>query len=39
MSVGDAGGFDWISAAIGAGGAGVLIVASMGGIALTARRR
>ena len=35
----DAGGFDWISAAIGAGGAGALIVASMGGVALTARRR
>jgi hypothetical protein len=39
IEAGDAGGFDWISAAIGAGGAGVLIVASMGGIALTARRR
>jgi hypothetical protein len=35
----DASGFDWVSAAIGAGGAGVLIVASMGGLALTSRRR
>jgi hypothetical protein len=39
IEVPDTGGFDWISAAIGAGGAGVLIVASMSGIALTTRRR
>jgi hypothetical protein len=39
IEVSDAGGFDWLSAAIGAGGAGVLIVASMGGIALTSRHR
>jgi hypothetical protein len=35
----DADGFDWISAAIGAAGAGALVAASMGGIALTSRRR
>jgi hypothetical protein len=39
IAVPDTGGFDWISAAIGAGGAGVLIVVSMSGIALTSRRR
>jgi hypothetical protein len=35
----DTGGFDWVSAAIGAGGAGVLIVVSLGGTALASRRR
>jgi hypothetical protein len=35
----DTGGFDWPSAAIGAGGAGVLIVVSLGGMALASRRR
>jgi hypothetical protein len=35
----DTGGFDWASAAIGAGGAGVLIVVSLGGTALASRRR
>ena len=35
----DTGGFDWASAAIGAGGAGVLIVVSLGGMALASRRR
>jgi hypothetical protein len=35
----DTGGFDWPSAAIGAGGAGVVIVVSAGGIALVSRRR
>jgi hypothetical protein len=35
----DTGGFDWPSAAIGAGGAGVVIVVSAGGMALASRRR
>jgi hypothetical protein len=35
----DTGGFDWASAAAGAGGAGVLIVVSLGGTALASRRR
>jgi len=35
----DTGGFDWPSAAIGAGGAGVVIVVSAGGMALVSRRR
>jgi hypothetical protein len=35
----DTGGFDWPSAAIGAGGAGVVIVLSAGGMALASRRR
>jgi hypothetical protein len=35
----DTGGLDWASAAIGAGGAGVLIVVSLGGMALASRRR
>jgi hypothetical protein len=34
----DAGGFDWPSAAVGAGGAGVVIVISLGGVALASRR-
>ena len=33
------GGFDWASAAVGAGGAGVLIVVSLGGTALVSRRQ
>jgi len=35
----DTGGLDWPSAAIGAGGAGVVIVVSAGGMALASRRR
>jgi hypothetical protein len=35
----DTGGFDWPSAAIGAGGAGVVMVVSAGGMALASRRR
>jgi hypothetical protein len=35
----DTGGFDWPSAAIGAGGAGVVIVVSLGGMSLASRRR
>ena len=35
----EAGGFDWPSAAIGAGGAGLLIVLSVGGVALFSRGR
>jgi hypothetical protein len=35
----DDSGFDWISAAIGAGGAGVLIVVSLGGATAAARMR
>ena len=35
----DTGGFDWASAAIGASGAGVLIVVSLGGMALASGRR
>ena len=35
----DTGGFDWPSAAIGAGGAGVVIIVSAGGMALVSRRR
>jgi hypothetical protein len=35
----DTGGFDWTSAAFGAGGAGVLIVVSLGGMALASRHR
>jgi hypothetical protein len=33
----DTGGFDWASAAIGAGGAGVLIIVSLGGVGLASR--
>jgi hypothetical protein len=35
----ESGGFDWPSAAIGAGGAGVVVVVSAGGMALVSRRR
>jgi hypothetical protein len=36
---GEAGGFDWPSAAIGAAGAGLLIVVSLGGVSVLSRRR
>jgi hypothetical protein len=35
----ESGGFDWLSAVIGAGGAGVVVVVSAGGMALVSRRR
>jgi hypothetical protein len=35
----DAGGFDWPSAAIGAAGAGLLIVVSLAGVSVLSRRR
>jgi hypothetical protein len=35
----DASGFDWTSAAIGAGGAGLLVVISLGGAAAASRVR
>jgi hypothetical protein len=35
----EAGGFDWPSAAIGAAGAGLVIVVSLGGVSLLSRRR